>query len=695
MNASTTEIAVDCLRANLSVVPIRTGTKLPDVPWKPLQSKRMTKNEANQVFVNGCNIALVGGAVSGNLEALDFDKSELFQPFLDTLESINADLRVKLRVHQSTPSGGFHILYRCTCAVGGNMKLAMSARYQDEAGKPRQDVFIETRGEGGYFLIAPSVVSPGKSYTLHGSLADLPVLSPEEHEVLLSLARSFDEGGQQAPQPPAGIESVTGDRPGDRFNRDNDWRQLLECEGWTFVKTVGKQQHWSRPGKTDGTTSATLNGQGLFCFSSSTPLPTQKPIDKFAFYTYYQFNGDFKAAAQSLKNSANSANSAFSANSAQLSQNQPSSASVSQHSAISVKTIGDDRSISKNVLSFIDSDPAPFAINDLYLELCARTLGEKKSIRNALQYQEKIGKISKIEGRRGHFEITEEEPASMDLLSASVDPYSILLPLDISKKVQVRPGSIILISGSTNAGKTVFLLNIVRNFLSSPTYVHTDLPLSNKLERKGLPPLVYLNSEMSSGELATRIKGFGEEPSSWVPYVKFIERTHSFDKLVDPDGVTFIDYLEVNEDFFNAGKFLADIHRKLQGGVAVVAMQKKQGNDYAKGGEMVNEKPRLVINLDKNEPHGFICKIAKAKEPVDFMHTIQGMERDYVISGLSEILPTSDWRFVKEPQRKQINQDYCRTNLPNRAKRDRIDYRTGEPLFMATPAPIYAEEGAL
>jgi len=198
---------------------------------------------------------------------------------------------------------------------------------------------------------------------------------------------------------------------------------------------------------------------------------------------------------------------------------------------------------------------------------------------------------------------------------------------------------------------------------------------------------------MSAGELVTRIKGFGDEISSWVPHVKFVERTHSFDKLVDPDGVTFIDFLEVNEDFFNAGKFIAEIHRKLKGGAAVVAMQKKQGHAFAKGGEMTLEKPRLAINLDKNEPHGFICKIVKAKEPVDFMHTIQGMERDFVITGKSEILPTSDWRFVNENQRKAINQDYSRTMLPDRVKRDRIDYRTGEPLFIATPT--YAEEGAL
>lgn len=349
------------------------------------------------------------------------------------------------------------------------------------------------------------------------------------------------------------------------------------------------------------------------------------------------------------------------------------------------------RSLSKEVLAFIESEPAPFTSNDVYSELCARTKEEKKSICDALRYYKKLGKINSIEGKRGCWEVREDSPEIMDLMAADTTPFNILLPLNISEHCRVMPGSVVLVSGSSNAGKTLFLLAICRNFFAPHIDTQNALHLSN--ERLDVARITYLNSEMSPGELVTRIKRFGDEPASWVPHVKFIARTHSFDKLVDPDGVTFIDFLEVNEDFFNAGKFIADIHRRLKDGVAVVAMQKKQGHAFAKGGEMTLEKPRLVINLDKNGSHGFTCKIAKCKEPADFMHTIQGMERDFVISGRSEILPISDWRFVNESQRKQINQEYARTGLPDRVKQDRIDYRTGEPLFMAPS--IYAEEGAL
>ena len=349
------------------------------------------------------------------------------------------------------------------------------------------------------------------------------------------------------------------------------------------------------------------------------------------------------------------------------------------------------RVLAQEVLAFIESDTAPFETKDVYSELCAKDRREKRTISDALSYYEKKNKIKKIDGKRGGWQVVENEPEVMDLLAADTCQFNILFPLGISDQARVRPGSIILVSGSNNAGKTLFLLTVVRNFFSPHTYPQILNTLSNKLERKGVAPIVYLNSEMSAGELVTRIRGFGDEPSSWQPHVSFIERSHSFDKLVRPDGITVIDFLEVNEDFFQAGKLLADIHRQLSSGIAVVAMQKKQGHDFAKGGEMTLEKPRLVINLDKNETHGFICKIIKCKEPVDFMHPIQGKERDFVISNRSEIIPISDWRFVNEKQRRAINNDYEKTDLPNRVKRDRLDYKTGDSLDMS---PVL-EEGII
>jgi hypothetical protein len=176
------DAALNCLRLSFSPLPIRPGSKNPSLAtWKIYQQRCMSPDEVKQHFRNECNIALIGGAVSGHLECLDFDRPDLFQPFFDTLEGVNPELKTRLTLWQETPSGGYHLLYRCSVPIGGSQKLAMSAKYNDEQGRHRQDTFIETKSEGGYFLIAPSECVPKEvapdapriPYKLHGTLEDI------------------------------------------------------------------------------------------------------------------------------------------------------------------------------------------------------------------------------------------------------------------------------------------------------------------------------------------------------------------------------------------------------------------------------------------------------------------------------------------------------------------------------------------
>lgn len=305
--ASFVNEAMGMVSNGLSVVPVKTDKK-PTVPtWKRWQAERMTPAEVREHFTRGVSIALIGGAVSGNLECLDFDRPDLYRPFLDTIESINPDLRQRLTLRQKTPSGGYHLVYRCTAPVCGNTKLARSARYADGEGTPRQDVYIETRGEGGYFLVHPSYAvphggGPAIQYQLVGSFDSVPVISIEERAFLHGLARSFDEGVEaHHPEERTDTTGTDGDRPGDRFNREMDWHMLLTGYGWTPGGTVGDRQHWTRPGKTDGSISATLHPErGLYVFSTSTPLPTEKPLSKFSVFACYAHGGDFQEAAREL-----------------------------------------------------------------------------------------------------------------------------------------------------------------------------------------------------------------------------------------------------------------------------------------------------------------------------------------------------------------------------------------------------------
>ncbi len=284
--------AVDLLNEGFSVLPVhgydhRDKPKAPAVPsWKQYQTNRMDRNNVAGLFRNGCSLAVIGGHVSGNLECLDFDNPALFKPFMNILEEINAGLAERL-VQRATPSGGYHLIYRCEAQIDTNMKLAESRDGQ---------TWIETRGEGGYFLTTPS---PGYTALKH-DLKDTPVISGQDRELLLNLARSLSARPSSTATCNAAHTSE-GTRPGDAFNRRHahDIADMLESNGWSNSERISAGgQHWTRPGKDRGT-SATLKNGCLYVFSTNTDIPPG-PHDAFGIYAYLMHGGDFAAAGRDL-----------------------------------------------------------------------------------------------------------------------------------------------------------------------------------------------------------------------------------------------------------------------------------------------------------------------------------------------------------------------------------------------------------
>jgi hypothetical protein len=148
------EIARAYAAAGLSVLPIRAdGSKAPAcASWKPYQRRRATAGELASWFAgDGPGIAIVCGAVSGNLEVLDFDDPGAFLRWEEGLEEKAPGL-LRTLPQVATPGGGRHVYYRLPGPPEGNRKLLRGAGAK---------AFIETRGEGGY------VLAPGSPPACH------------------------------------------------------------------------------------------------------------------------------------------------------------------------------------------------------------------------------------------------------------------------------------------------------------------------------------------------------------------------------------------------------------------------------------------------------------------------------------------------------------------------------------------------
>ena len=299
--------------AGMCVLPVaEDGTKRPDCfSWKPYQLERPSEDQQRQWFSARprTGLAVVCGHVSGDLECVDFDERATYDDYTETAQRVGLGAlvgRIERGYCEDTPNGGVHWFYACT-AIGGSSKLARRPKRSEEqnASGDKIQTLIETKGEGGYAVVAPShggVHETGRPYRLRsGGFASIVTITPAERHSLLQLACTFDQmpGRERS----TGGVTAGGHRPGDDFAARTGWAEILQPGGWTFVSVRGDTDYWRRPGKTGKGISATVNHLGsdlLYVFSSSTDFETERGYGKFAAYAVLNHSGDFSAAVKAL-----------------------------------------------------------------------------------------------------------------------------------------------------------------------------------------------------------------------------------------------------------------------------------------------------------------------------------------------------------------------------------------------------------
>jgi predicted P-loop ATPase len=287
-----TQTADHLLDVGLSVIPIIMPGKRPTVSWEEYQTRLPRHGE---LHFNG-SIALICGKVSGNVEVFDVDlKHDVNRELEKAMPKVFGDFWKEIKdkvLIQKTISGGYHFIYKCE-VVQGNQKLARNKK---------GEVTLETRGEGGYVVIAPT---EGYKILYDGSFDNIPTISVEDRERLLSCARLLNEFFEEVKIPTSKkITKITqGTKPWDAYDSQTDVTDLLQKHGWTFVKTHGKVEFWKRPGDSDsvwsGSWCAELNTFYVYT-SSAPPLQAEKAYTPYALLTFFEFGGDFSASAKEL-----------------------------------------------------------------------------------------------------------------------------------------------------------------------------------------------------------------------------------------------------------------------------------------------------------------------------------------------------------------------------------------------------------
>jgi len=242
-------------------------------------------------------------------------------------------------------------------------------------------------------------------------------------------------------------------------------------------------------------------------------------------------------------------------------------------------------------------------------------------------------KILEKTDRSGEFRIVDQDCMPFDWINADERYIDLWLPLGLGDICGVLPGNILVFAGAKDAGKTAFMLNIAKE---------------NRYRYK----VHYFNSEMGPSEFKMRVNKFTDVSVDQWKDVSVYERSHSFSDVIKPGNGTLniIDYLEAPDEVWKIGGWIKKIHSKLNGALAVIAIQKKIGQDLGRGAEFSMEKARLYVSLDYGKAKIISCKNFKPESP---MGNPRGYQCNFKLVDGCKIKKDSPWiHQIKEKKEK-------------------------------------------
>lgn len=252
-----------------------------------------------------------------------------------------------------------------------------------------------------------------------------------------------------------------------------------------------------------------------------------------------------------------------------------------------------------------------FEARDLYNEFNLTTRESKQFVSQVLYRYSKAGKL---DTHNGKYRFPEQVSDELDWTKANPNdildikwPYGLEdgTNFGFDDNLTLYPGSIVVIAGVSNAGKSAFMLNVLlRNMDTFNTQ--------------------YLTNEMGAEEFADRMEPlkqyFNMFNDEGKPKFRVAQRFENYQDVMIPDGLNLIDYLDPGENPYLIGQQIDAIRQKINRGCAFIALQKKLNtiqtkdgekkvtSDYGTGGQYSEHRARIVLHV---EPDHILVKKAK------------------------------------------------------------------------------------
>lgn len=272
--------------------------EIPNLQFIPIDERKVPlvtkwQNTIKQYDLTKCHsVGLVCGKSSEEdghlLEVVDIDAKyditgKLYERYKQLIHSVNKELLAKLVV-QKTRNNGYHFIYRCE-KVEGNLKLANRPATDEEKKITYKESYEKASLEGKTDEEARKIANKAKDNDkvrvlletrglggyiacypsigyeiVHGDLYSIQNITIEERDTLHTIARQFNQVVQEdIPVFKKDFKKLSGLSPFDDYNNRGDIIGLLEANGWKKVKQQGNKTHFQRPGQTSALTSGNFD----------------------------------------------------------------------------------------------------------------------------------------------------------------------------------------------------------------------------------------------------------------------------------------------------------------------------------------------------------------------------------------------------------------------------------------------------
>lgn len=239
--------------------------------------------------------------------------------------------------------------------------------------------------------------------------------------------------------------------------------------------------------------------------------------------------------------------------------------------------------IESNLLGFLSHTKTWFHPRDVWNEYNLKSEEAKRYLREALEDRVQASELQH-EGQK--YRLINRELREVDWFAASQEDYIKLnLPFELDKYIKLFPG-IVVVAGEKGKGKSAWLFDcIFRNLGNRPQYLFCN--------------------DAQEVELKERFLGLAEKYDTELPVPPMLTCYERFDKFGDvvvKGGINYVDYLDVNTEFYSIGQEIDDIYRATGDGITFVALQKNPKEAIGVGGIYSWKRAQLYVTLADPKP---------------------------------------------------------------------------------------------